>query len=273
MKTILPFILFCTFVQSSFSQCGEPITLPYITDAESANVPDLPDCFYSGHLAFSSYKIFQTTNTPVAGFTGNVFVYDTTVSEGITENAGVGVTLGAAQIAFEENTPYQVSFRYGMGNPEGNIGMLRIMLAREGEYIYLHEQENIAAGTVSNFVSPPFMVAEADSYYFIIEIQTEGGQGNLYLDDIAIQEASSMGVEDRNTGNTVIYPNPVRDVLNISNSIEVDKVEIYGVNGQKVYNFQTSSATAIDISSLPAGVYIVNVHSAGAVEKLKVIKI
>jgi hypothetical protein len=271
-KIILLFILLSAFGHSSFSQCAEPITLPYLTDAESANVPELPDCVYSGYMAFSSSKIFETTGTPVAGFTGNVFVYDTTVSEGITENAWVAVTLGAAEIAFEEDTSYQVSFRYGMENPEGTIGMLRIMLAREGEYIYLHEEENIAAGTVSYFVSAPFMVAEADSYYFIIEIQTEGGQGNLYLDDITIQEAPTASMGKNLLADLGVYPNPVKDFVTITGKSEISRAEVYTIHGQKVFERAENNIQQVNTAGMAKGVYILKLHSANASKSIKLIK-
>ena len=97
-KIILPLLLLGAFSYNTLAQCTDPILLPYLADAESATVPELPACVYSGYMAFSSNKVFKTTDGPVAGFAGNVFVYDTTVSEGITENAWVAVNLGTTTV-------------------------------------------------------------------------------------------------------------------------------------------------------------------------------
>lgn len=272
-KIILPIVLLCAFSQISFSQCAEPIMFPYLADAESANVPELPDCMYSNYMAFSSSKIFKTTDTPVVGFTGNVFVYDTTVNEGIgMEDAGVGVSLGTVQVGFEEGISYQVSFRYGMENPEGTIGTLRIMLVGEGGYIYLHEEENIAAGTPSDFVLAPFTVAEANLYDFVIEIQLQGGQGDLYLDDIAIQEAPTASVGENLLADLAIYPNPVKDFVNIKGADNINRAEVYTISGQKILQREESNIQQLNTESLAKGMYILKLYSGNESKSVKLVK-
>lgn len=271
-KIILTLVFIALYSHGAFAQCTEPIALPYSQDAESTTVPQLPDCVTSGYLAFSSSEIFETTATPVAGFTGNAFVYDTTVGEGITENAWVAVTLGAAEIAFEAGTSYQVSFRYGMENPEGTIGMLRIMLARQGQYIDLHEQENIAAGTASDFVSAPFTLDEADSYYFILEFQLEGGQGDLFIDDIVIEEASIAGVGDNVLSDLAVYPNPASDQVTITGKNEISRAEVYTLHGQKILERNEGNIQQLSTAELANGVYILKVYSGNESKAVKLVK-
>ncbi|MDR2206890.1 MAG: GEVED domain-containing protein [Flavobacteriaceae bacterium] len=69
------------------------------------------------------------------------------------------------------------------------------------------------------------------------------------------------------------YPNPVKDVLNISSKQGVESVEIYGVAGQKVMSVSKVSNGQVNMSRLPAGVYIVTAKLAnGQAESFKVIK-
>jgi len=52
-----------------------------------------------------------------------------------------------------------------------------------------------------------------------------------------------------------IYPNPVKDVLNIATDKPVHSIRIYNVYGTEVAH--ATDATSIDVSHLPAGVYMV----------------
>lgn len=66
-----------------------------------------------------------------------------------------------------------------------------------------------------------------------------------------------------------IYPNPVQNVLNISN--EVAQVEVYNILGQKI--IVLSNVKSIDTSNLPNGTYIVKVtDNSGATGSKKFLK-
>ena len=67
-----------------------------------------------------------------------------------------------------------------------------------------------------------------------------------------IDMKESVGIEEVDSEELSIYPNPVRDILNIN--AEVSKVEIFAVNGQQLL---TSQSNSINISNLPAGMYFV----------------
>jgi len=54
-----------------------------------------------------------------------------------------------------------------------------------------------------------------------------------------------------------LYPNPVRDVLNIETKAELKSVEIYNLQGQKV---QTSNEKQTNVSDLASGIYMIKVQ-------------
>ncbi|KAF2508963.1 T9SS type A sorting domain-containing protein [Flavobacterium arcticum] len=274
MKNLtLLFSAFLAFSYSAFSQC-EGVALPYFENAESATAPQLPDCMVSGYFTFASTEIFETTATPIEGFSGNALLYNTEiVAEGIPEDAGTGVTLGIPSIAFSAGTSYTVSYKYGMSNPDGVMGLVRIMLVRGGEYTYLPEQNNVAAGNPSTFISAPFTVAESDSYYFAIEIHLAGGQGYLYLDDITIEETATAAVKENTFSRLTVYPNPVKNEINLANANDVDNLELYTVTGQKVLSQQvTSSDVKINTEAFSAGIYFLKVTAGAAQKTIKIIK-
>ena len=61
-----------------------------------------------------------------------------------------------------------------------------------------------------------------------------------------------------------VYPNPVKDVLNIANDKPVHSIRIYNVYGTEVA--QAANTKSINVSHLPAGVYMV--HADGKVTRI-----
>jgi alpha-tubulin suppressor-like RCC1 family protein len=54
-----------------------------------------------------------------------------------------------------------------------------------------------------------------------------------------------------------VFPNPVRDVLNIETDLDIQSVEIYNIQGQKVLS---SNQKQINVSDLAAGMYMVQIQ-------------
>ncbi|MDR2206393.1 MAG: GEVED domain-containing protein [Flavobacteriaceae bacterium] len=89
---------------------------------------------------------------------------------------------------------------------------------------------------------------------------------NLLCDDpLAVGEAGNSGL--------AYYPNPVKDVLNITSKQKVESVEIYSVAGQKVMTVSKVSDGKVNVSKLSQGVYVFRVKlENGQVETFKIIK-
>lgn len=70
-----------------------------------------------------------------------------------------------------------------------------------------------------------------------------------------------------------LWPNPVKDVLNIRADSQVESVEIFNFSGQKVQDIRMSGNSTINTSGLKAGVYLVKVRfSSGSSASEKIIK-
>ena len=69
------------------------------------------------------------------------------------------------------------------------------------------------------------------------------------------------------------YPNPVKDILNISYIKNISDVAVYNLLGQSVLTKTVnSSQSKVDMTALPAGTYIVKVTSDNLTKTMKVIK-
>ncbi len=74
-----------------------------------------------------------------------------------------------------------------------------------------------------------------------------------------------------------IYPNPSKDLINISiSNSEIKSIEIFNILGKKVnsYSLQNVIQTEVDITKLPSGVYLLSILDASNKSTLKkIIKI
>lgn len=71
-----------------------------------------------------------------------------------------------------------------------------------------------------------------------------------------------------------LYPNPVTTSLNLYNTSDVTRIEVYNVTGQLVRTVQLDAAqeVSIDVADLRVGVYIVNVYNDKGVQTAKFVK-
>ncbi len=69
------------------------------------------------------------------------------------------------------------------------------------------------------------------------------------------------------------YPNPVKDILNLSYTENITEASVFNLLGQQVLNKKLNANTAqLDMSQLPHGTYLVKVNVDGAIKTIKVIK-
>ena len=65
-----------------------------------------------------------------------------------------------------------------------------------------------------------------------------------------------------------LYPNPVSETLNIS-GLKDAAIKMFSVNGKEMMSFDKFSGNTIDVSKLPAGVYIMNVTTGDGMQVRK----
>ena len=84
---------------------------------------------------------------------------------------------------------------------------------------------------------------------------------SVYVDSMVFDNVvpSALGTaEFENTINTIsLYPNPAHEVLNISSTNSITKIEVYDMQGRNVAS--NNNASNVNVESLVKGVYIVKV--------------
>ncbi len=96
----------------------------------------------------------------------------------------------------------------------------------------------------------------------------QSGWGEIEDYTVVVEEA--MGLNENSVASISVYPNPVKDILNITSQKNVDKAEIYNVSGQLIQTEKASNQ--INMEALPAGIYILKVILADEVQTFKIVK-
>ncbi|MGL2965290.1 T9SS type A sorting domain-containing protein [Flavobacterium sp. XGLA_31] len=97
------------------------------------------------------------------------------------------------------------------------------------------------------------------------------GWGPVFRNVISVQ--TTLGNADFDLKNVTVYPNPVKDVLTITNDKPITLVSLHNMLGQEVKTVLfNSTEAAFDFSGVTAGTYFVKVYADESVKTLKVIK-
>ena len=104
------------------------------------------------------------------------------------------------------------------------------------------------------------------------EVPANVDTGTLEIDRVVVNNSNTPLSQESLLLNQEIslYPNPVVNKLNIDSNFEIQKVEIYNLNGQLVKTFENIENG--DISELNSGVYLVKIHSPENSITKKIIK-
>jgi len=103
-----------------------------------------------------------------------------------------------------------------------------------------------------------FFSIDANNSYYIDDV--------LYIFDI-------IGVDDFDAAVFSVYPNPVKDILNINTASVVDAITVYDVLGKIVLQAQPDSVSpSINMSALRSGTYFMQVYIGDSSETVKIIK-
>lgn len=77
--------------------------------------------------------------------------------------------------------------------------------------------------------------------------------------------------EEFETSAVEIFPNPIKDYLNIKSKQNIRAVELYNIVGKKMSRIEVIN-NKIDLSNLPNGIYLLKIYSNGAIVNKKIVK-
>ncbi len=128
-------------------------------------------------------------------------------------------------------------------------------------------------GTCSSNITAPNMqsltgLTAGTTYY--VQVWSNGSEEGTF--ELTL---SDPGLGNNNFDNATFayYPNPVSNILNLEYSENITKVHVVNILGQQVMTkSMNTTQTSIDMSSLPAGTYLVKVAADDKEKTIKVLK-
>jgi hypothetical protein len=106
-----------------------------------------------------------------------------------------------------------------------------------------------------------------------LKLESRNGLHTTYFDNLYFWKGTALGVAKFDASGIKMYPNPVKNSLNIEANSAIQKVSVYNVLGQEVMSKSPkSTTTTLQTSSLQKGVYMVKTEIDGNVTSSKIIK-
>lgn len=128
------------------------------------------------------------------------------------------------------------------------------------------------SGTVVNYNSILSVTAltPGDTYYIQVDRWGTATAGTFGLTVVDSNPLSAASFSDKNF---TYYPNPVKDVLNLSYTKNISNVAVFNLLGQQMSSRTVNAnQSKVDMSNLAAGTYLVKVTADNQVKTIKVIK-
>ncbi|WP_181368963.1 T9SS-dependent choice-of-anchor J family protein [Flavobacterium pallidum] len=253
-----------------FSTLCEPVGLPFVEDFESATAPGLPICGNVVNLgAGNEWYVGDGENQAVdAGFTSKTLTYMYDFDNG----ANTWYFTGGMML--QAGVDYNISYRYGDNDVDTFTEDLKVMAgtspSADDMSIDIANYSAINSGAaIQELIT--FTVPADGVYYFGFNAYSSANQYFIYVDDIHVDIAlSTPGIENDKFS---YYPNPVKNVLTLTNTKNITSVEVYNMIGQRLIVKNDNSTTSkVDMSALPNGSYVVKMTADGMTKTVKVLK-
>ncbi|MBI4930298.1 MAG: T9SS type A sorting domain-containing protein [Bacteroidetes bacterium] len=151
----------------------------------------------------------------------------------------------------------------GVGAPPQNAGGVGIALNTKGNCF------------VTGSFESPSMVFDGDT---VFNTDMWGGSDNVFVAKLNSSDIAGVQEENNLLNEIIIYPNPTNGKIEVrSEKLEIRGLDIYNVLGKKMYSSNSSQTTgsrqqAIDISSLPCGIYFLQIKTPIGVAVRKIVK-
>lgn len=133
------------------------------------------------------------------------------------------------------------------------------------------------ASTNSNYIADAYETQSIDLSQFagqekvIVKFAFTSNYGNnIWVDNINISNQPA-GIEENEDNSIAIFPNPAKDVLNITSEKAINQIDVYDVNGKLVKSY-TNVNNTINVKDLATGVYMLNITTEDGQVSKKIVK-
>ncbi|MCR4827531.1 MAG: C10 family peptidase [Bacteroidales bacterium] len=146
-------------------------------------------------------------------------------------------------------------------------------LEENKDFLYFYDNQMSEANhllTLTGNISNTGYTFETRRLLMVLETDETGSAGGFSLD----YEGGQVGVEELSRQEVSMYPNPAKDQLRIVHSTPIRQVDIFNAEGEFIFSETPDTEEAsLQISQLPAGIYIVRITSGNQIITRKFVKL
>ncbi|MFM7018080.1 family 16 glycosylhydrolase [Flavobacterium sp.] len=208
-----------------------------------------PNTNYSFTVTASDLAGNTASNNPIF-LSATTLPNSTLICSGISNLAQQGSFSTGYNYEFQTNNGNEVKITYGLLDTDkvGVVAFLwkqtpfsEVQMTNVSGNVFTHTLTNQTIGSTINYG---------------VKFAFAGGMSVTNYYSYVVGSACSMGVAAFSELNSISFPNPVTDSININSNISIDKVEIYNLLGIKVLE-QNLETDKIDVTHLQPGVYLI----------------
>jgi len=258
MKKLLLSAMFLAFAGPWLhAQDCAAVNTPYSLDFEGATLPGFPEC--TSALNAGTGNNWAVAASPGSGFESKTLQYTATAQPANAWFFTRAIQLTAGQ-------PYKITYRYGNSSTTatekfkiayGTAATAEAMTNTAVTY------DAVTSATPVTVTTGPFSVATTGTYYFGFNVFSAASQGNLYVDDIAVDEftcelpANLMVTSVTTTAATLSW-----DAVTTGDTVQFYQISLQAGSGAAVEGPTTVTLTAPSYFPLtPATTYTAYVRS------------
>lgn len=255
-----------------FKTTCDPLSVSWMEDFESIEVPNLPECWTKGSGNWVVIDQTEQTNpfnstTPNSG-TNYIRCY----------NGAVNSHMWTPGFELEANTPYDfATFVQGDGYDGWSVAMVYNTVPKSEGAAQFGETYEVPVGTGLQPYAEMrrvFVPTVSGTYFFAVKVNEDSTGNPFYIafDDFSVEEGT-LSNPAFDGSKFRAYPNPVKDLLNLSYTENITSVEVFNLLGQQVITKAINANNGqVDMSGLSAGSYLVKITADNQVKTIKVIK-
>lgn len=251
-----------------FTTTCDPIAdLPWEEDFESVSFPNLPTCWTEGN---GNWELTDSADSFSKPYSGAQYIR---VYNGVQN--GYMWTPG---FTLEANQAYDFSaFVQGDSYDGWSVAMVYNNQPTAQGATQLGELYEVAAGTgVQEYqeMERTFVPTVSGTYFFAVKVNENSTGSPYYLAfDYFTLEAGDLSNPTFGANAFTAYPNPVKDVLNLSYTENIKDVMVFNLLGQQVMSKAINAHKGqVDLSNLSAGNYLVKITADNQVKTMKIVK-
>jgi len=191
-----------------------------------------------------------TSNIPVTGYV---------LGQSYTINVSTS-SLGASGWGFELTAENAGGTKVGVYNLTGATGSPKIITSGGS---VTHTNKTFSSWSF-NWTAPLVDEGDLTFYASVLAANGSGSSGDQVVTTSNTVSVSTLAIVEKNSLAFDIFPNPVRDYLNIilPNEILKSSVEIFDLSGKSVLNAKVDRFdNKINLSALSSGIYVIRLTS------------